>query len=102
MIKTITLALASAALFAAPAASAAERETRTTGVTHTDLDLTTEDGRAELDRRIESAAKNVCGMNERATGSNMTSREARTCYRDAKRQLDNHFAEIIDDQRRGG
>ena len=102
MLKTISIALAGAALIAAPAMAAQETETRTTGVTYNDLDLSTENGRQELDNRIDDAAKQVCGMGERATGSNMATRESRQCYRDAKRQLERHFAQVIEDQARGG
>lgn len=102
MLKKITFALAGAALLAAPAVSAQERDTRTTGVTVTDLDLNTEEGREELDRRIDDAAKEVCGMGERSLGSNIATRESRQCYRDAKRQMDRHFAQLIEDQHRGG
>lgn len=102
MYKNITLALAGAALLAAPAVSAQERDTRTTGVTVTDLDLSTDEGRAEMDRRIENAAKEVCGMGERSIGSNIATRESRQCYRDAKRQMERHFAQLVEDQRRGG
>ncbi len=102
MLKTISMTLAGAALLATPALAAQEREQRTTGVSYQDLDLTSEDGRKELDSRIEGAAKEVCGMGERSTGSNMASRESRKCYRDAKRQLEEHFADVIEDLRRGG
>ncbi len=102
MLKNITLALAGVALIAAPAVSAQERDTRTTGVSYTDLDLNTDEGTTELDRRIDNAAKEVCGMGERQTGSHMVSRDARSCYRDAKRQLDQHFAQVVEEQRRGG
>ncbi len=98
----LALALAGAVAITTPAYAAQERDTRTTGVTHADLNLATEEGREELDRRIERAAKSVCGMDERATGSNMRTRESRNCYRDAKRQLDRHFADLIEEQNLGG
>ncbi len=99
--KSLVLALAGVALAAAPA-TAQQHETRTTGVSYDDLDLSSEEGRDELDRRIDRAAKEVCGMGERQTGSNMSSRESRSCYRDAKRQLNDHFAEVIRENQLGG
>jgi len=102
MFKTISIALAGAALIAAPAVSAEQRETQTIGVSFDDLDLATDNGREELDRRIHNAAKEVCGMNEATTGSRITDRQTRQCYRDAKRQMDRHFAEVVEEQRRGG
>lgn len=95
MFKTISYALAAAALTIAGPALAQQRDTRTTGVTYQDLDLSTQDGQAELTRRIEYAARQVCGMGERTVGSNIVSRETRTCFRDAKRQLEQHFAGLI-------
>ncbi len=95
MFKTISIALASGVLALAGPAHAQERDTRTTGVTYLDLDLATEAGQAELARRIEDAAKQVCGMNERAIGSNIVTRESRTCFREAKRQLEQHFEPVI-------
>ncbi len=103
MLKNImTLTLAATTLATAPAAMAQERNTQTVGVSYSDLDLTTENGREELDRRIDTAAKDACGMDERPTGSNMASRESRNCYREAKQQLDAHFAQLMQDQQRGG
>lgn len=102
MLKNITLALAATALFAAPAVSAQERDTRTTGVSVADLDLSTEEGRRALDQRISNAAREVCGMNEREVGSNIASRESRRCFQDAKRQMQQHFAQRIENESRGG
>jgi UrcA family protein len=102
MFKAISLALATVALTLAGPAAAQERDTRTTGVTYTDLDLSTEAGQAELARRIEYAARQVCGMGERPVGSNIVTRETRTCFRDAKRQLEQHFAEVIERQNHAG
>ena len=102
MNRTVSAALAAAALLAsATAAHAQQRDTRTTGVTHQDLDLTTEEGRSELNRRIDSAAKQVCGVNERQVGSNIMSRETRNCYRSAKRNLERHFAEMLGQHQAG-
>lgn len=95
MFKTISFALAASALALAGPASAQERDTRTTGVTYADLDLATEAGRAQLAERIEDAAKQVCGMDERSLGSNIVTRESRACFREAKRQLEQHFAGVI-------
>ena len=102
MFKAIAFTLATAALAIAGPAAAQERDTRTTGVNQQDLDLSTADGQAELTRRIEYAARQVCGMNERAVGSNIVSRETRTCFRDAKRQLEQHFAAVIARQNSAG
>lgn len=97
---TLALALSGAAL--APAALAADAEQRTVTVSHTDLDLTTEEGLAELDRRIDRAAEQACGFNDTTLGTRTRTREARDCYRQAKRQLERQFAEVVSNAQRGG
>jgi len=97
----LALALAATGFALSPAAQAAETG-RAVTVVHADLDLSTEEGKAELDRRIDHAAKEACGYNEAQVGTLIRTREQRTCYRQAKRQFDNHFAQIIEYARRGG
>ena len=63
-IRIISLALAATAAFAVPAA--AETQTTTRGVQYKDLDLATEAGQKELENRLDSAAREVCGV-RRAT-----------------------------------
>lgn len=99
---TINLVFAAAALALTPTVAAAETQQRTTGVVYSDLDLATEAGRAELDLRIDRAAKQVCGMSESTVGTRIRSRDARECYAQAKRQLDNHFAGILGGSQLGG
>ncbi|MGB3795694.1 MAG: UrcA family protein, partial [Alteraurantiacibacter sp.] len=96
------LALAASGLVTAPAVSATQAENRTTAVNHTDLDLETEEGLAELQTRIDRAAKEVCGFNDVEVGTRARTREGRQCYRDAKRQLDRQFAQVIHNAQRGG
>ena len=94
--KTIAtkIAFAAAALSLATTGYAAETQQRTTGVSYTDLDLSTDEGKAELDNRIERAAQEVCGLGEHELGTRVRSRDARECYQNAKRQLDRHFAQV--------
>ncbi len=102
LLSSGALALAASGLAFAPAVSAQDAENRTTGVTHTDLDLATDEGVAELERRIDRAAKEVCGFNEVEVGTRARTREGRQCYREAKRELDRRFAQIVNDAQRGG
>lgn len=95
------LALAATGLAQMPAAHATQ-DFRTVGVTHADLDLSTEAGKAELERRIDRAAKQACGFDEAQVGTLVRTREQRSCYRQAKRQFDRHFAQIIEEAQRGG
>src|SRR5687768_10025845 len=77
-IRSIALALAAAATFAVPAAArAAEAAVSTAGVNYKDLDLTSEAGQKELDRRVDRAARQVCGMDEAVVGSRVVPRESR-------------------------
>ena len=94
-----TLAAAAMTL-AATGVSAQDAQMRSAGVSHADLDLSTADGVEELDRRIDQAARDVCGYGEFELGSRVPSREMRQCYRDAKRQLDRQFAQIVEDAQR--
>lgn len=102
--RSLTLALALALSGAAltPAAMATDTEERTVSVSHSDLDLTTEEGQAELDRRIDRAAEQACGFGEMTLGTRARTREARDCYRQAKRQLERQFAEVVSNAQRGG
>lgn len=96
------LALATAALAAAPIAHAAEPEARSARVTYADLDLTTKEGLAELDRRVSRAAAVVCDLNDITVGTRIRSREARECFEQAKRQIDSQFAQIKRNAALGG
>lgn len=103
MAHKIVLALATAALALAPVAAGAQTtEQRTTGVTHRDLDLSTETGRAELERRIDAAARQVCAIGETDLGTRIMTREKRACYREAREQLDERFARVISEGRDNG
>ncbi|WP_137680498.1 UrcA family protein [Aurantiacibacter suaedae] len=99
---TIKLAIAASALALAPTVSAAEGEQRSTRVSYADLDLATAEGVAELDRRIDSAAREVCEADRQTTGTRLESRAARECVETARNQLDRHFAQIKRDAKLGG
>lgn len=83
-------------------AFATDTDERTVAVHHSDLDLTSEDGLAELDRRIDRAAEHACGLDETTIGTRVRSREARACYRQARRQLERQFADVVSNAQRGG
>jgi UrcA family protein len=103
MAHKIMLALATAALTIAPVAAMAQAtDQRTTGVTYSDLDLSTEAGRAELERRIDTAARQVCAIGESDVGTRIVTREKRACYREAREQLDQRFARVISEGRDNG
>jgi UrcA family protein len=65
MIKTlVSVALAAAAVSAAPAAAQMkyDKNVREQVVSYADLNLGSAAGRSTLDRRIRTAARSVCGM----------------------------------------
>jgi UrcA family protein len=90
--QSLALALA-AVVLAAPAAAADEAPS--VGVRYGDLDLTSAEGQRKLDLRLERAAREVCGLNETVVGSHLRSPESRTCYREARRHLDQQYAELV-------
>jgi UrcA family protein len=89
-------------LFAIQPALASAQETESMAVTYDDLDLTSDEGREQLDRRIDKAAEKVCGADEATVGSRIRSRETRQCIRQAKRDIERNLAAIIEDNRAGG
>ena len=90
-----SFALALAVAVVAVPAAAAEEQAPTIGVHYNDLDLTTAAGQKQLDLRLERAAREVCGMNETAVGSHLRSNHSVACYREARRNLDREFAELV-------
>lgn len=95
------LALAAAAAVAAPATLAARDTDESIAVSYADLDLRTEAGKRELERRIADAAKDFCGTDDR-TGTRIRSREMRNCVEQTKEQLDAQFAAVLAQTRSGG
>lgn len=91
--KRIAFALA-AGLGASLAAQPVLAET--VMVPYHDLDLATDSGIKELDRRIDNAAKQICGFSDLRTGSRLVTREARTCYKDARKQIEQKIAALAE------
>ena len=87
---------------AAALASAAPAFAESVAVEYKDLDLATQEGRAMLDRRLDAAARQVCGLDEVRTGTRIRSHAARQCYKDAKSQLAERIAAVVEKQARGG
>ena len=86
----LAAALGAATLLAAPAAAAPS-----VGVKYADLDLSTRAGQQKLERRIDSAARSVCGMDEIRTGRFTPSTAQRQCYAEAKESVHQQVAETI-------
>ena len=78
---TFTIAAFSALLAAQPAFAASVI------VEYKDLDLGTEAGQQKLERRVDAAAKKVCGFDDIAVGSRIRSPEARECVAEARQKM---------------
>lgn len=109
MFKIITLGLLAAATIASPAiASRTNAEVadagaaRTIAVRYNDLDVKSGNGQQELQRRIEVAARDVCGMSERNTGSLAPSASSRTCYVRALNTMEREVAARIGNSEQRG
>lgn len=99
--KSIPLALAATALLASPA-FAANSQSKTTQVSYSDLDLSTQAGQQELDKRLERAARSVCDLDQSTVGTRIPSRAGKKCYKAARKQLDRQFAQLVKDSAHGG
>lgn len=91
-----------AMIIAAPAAAGNDTQNSKSVVTYEDLDLSTSEGREELDQRITIAARKNCGVGRHTTGSRTISREQRRCVASAERQAKSALAPIIEEQQLGG
>lgn len=104
--KTISMkaglaaALAASAMIAAPVYAAAG-EGASVSVRYADLDLSTSEGQATLERRLDRAAENVCGIDRRTSGMAMPSAEARSCYRETIKNFEREIAMRAEQQQRG-
>lgn len=71
-----------------------------------DLHLESEKGRKSLERRIDAAARDFCGMDAQRTGSRIRSAGSSACYSDARKIAREQMAGIVsrasDDVRKGG
>ncbi len=105
--QTVIAAIASVAATLAlcamtpPAFAAAPAPVNAVQVRHAGLDLNTSEGQAKLNRRIENAARSVCGMDTMQTGTRIHSRSSTECYQNALRQIQPQFARLINSDRRG-
>lgn len=71
-------------------------------VKYDDLALSTPEGQRTLDQRIHAAARKACEANAPTTGTRIKSNEARRCVEEAKRQVKQQVAAIMEQQRLGG
>jgi UrcA family protein len=95
--RSIFLGAALAAALSAGSASAGERSER---VSYRDLDLASVEGQAELQQRLDSAARRVCRFGD--DGQLVTPGEENACYRETRQTADVQVAQITAEVQRGG
>ena len=104
--KTISIksglaaALTAGALMAAPA-HASNDEMPSVQVRYADLDLSTKEGQDTLDRRLNRAAQQVCGIDPRTSGLALPTSESRSCYRETVKNFEREVAARTAEQQRG-
>jgi UrcA family protein len=54
-----------------------------------------------FDRRLDRAARSVCRVDEFRAGTSVVSREARACYKQTRKHVDNRLAAIVAKKARG-
>jgi UrcA family protein len=95
--RTLTLCAALAASLVSAPALASERTER---VAYADLNLATADGQAELQHRLDAAARKVCRFD--ASGQVATAEKETACYRATRKTVGVRFAEAVENSQRGG
>ncbi len=99
--RSAVLATLSAALFAAAAMPAAAASNGQVSVSYDDLDLSTAKGQAELAKRVDEAARQVCSANSIKTGTILRSKAEKECYRDTREKLQDRVAALSAQKQRG-
>ncbi|TCJ41119.1 UrcA family protein [Parafrankia sp. BMG5.11] len=69
-------------------------------VQHDDLNLATAKGQKMLDRRIDAAARDYCGMNQVQVGTRIRSAGKTVCYNDARNAAREQMASLVAQQTR--
>lgn len=95
--RNIILSAMLAAALSSGAAVAGERSER---VSYRDLNLASAEGQAELQERLDSAARRVCRFAE--DGELVTPMEENACYRDARQRVNVQVAQLTAESQRGG
>ena len=71
-------------------------------VKYADLNLKSPKGQKELERRIDEAARDYCGVDSRRVGTRMRSQGTRECYRDARAAAREEMALLLGKTQLGG
>ncbi|NVD44484.1 UrcA family protein [Qipengyuania atrilutea] len=95
------LAAIAALSLSAPAVVHAQEE-QTIHVEYKDLNLTSQKGQRALERRINAAAREVCGIDFAPTGTRIVHPKARECYDKAMSGAMTRYAALVADSQLGG
>ncbi len=102
MTKTIALAAACGLAITATPALAGVDDKPAAGIEFRDLNLSTPEGQAVLDQRIDLAARKICRIDQVNTGTRIRSRDSQRCYKTAIKSAKAQVAERVREDRRGG
>lgn len=100
--KILTIATASLGLAFTATPAFAGSDVPTRNVSTAGLDLASPAGQEILDRRIDRAAREVCGSAVQPVGTRVPSFDSRKCVAKARASAKSQMATIIADQQRGG
>jgi UrcA family protein len=92
ILAAAAMILGAATAFAAPATA---DTSATVAVEYSDLNLATKAGQARLERRIDDAARSVCGMDRISTGTRLPSTAGRQCYAETRARVHEQVAQAI-------
>ena len=84
------------------ALSAGTAHAKSVRVTYDDLNLESVAGQKTLSRRIDKAAREVCGYSYQRIGSLSQQQDARACFKKARAGANEQFATIVESQALGG
>ncbi|NMW32683.1 UrcA family protein [Altererythrobacter sp. RZ02] len=96
--KKTLISLATMAALAATTPAYAE----TKSVDYRDLNLASPQGQAALQKRLDHAAREVCGLNTKTLGTRIRSSDAQKCYIAAKKQAASQMTVVVNEERLGG
>lgn len=101
MYKALAAASLGVALIATPAI-AGDNEKNSVTIEFQDLNLNTPEGQEKLEQRIETAAREMCGIDETRTGTRLASSQSRRCLAEARQSAKKRMAQIVREQQLGG
>ena len=100
--KLATAVACSFGLLSTPAFAGEPGYVPSATVTFSDLNLSTPEGQAELERRIDTAARAMCDVDRISTGTRIKSRAAKQCYKTALKSTKEQVSAKIAETQRGG